>query len=71
MQLSVRGNYRLHSASAFAVCAVVVGGTTKVPPQTNLNAVSAFPPVVAIVNGHSIPTNLYEMYLSSGVRNRS
>jgi parvulin-like peptidyl-prolyl isomerase len=45
---------------------VVIGCTTKAPPQTNLNAVSALPPVVAIVNGHSIPTKLYEMYLRSG-----
>jgi parvulin-like peptidyl-prolyl isomerase len=66
MQLSVRRNNRLRSATTLAVCAVVIGCTTKAPPQTNLNAVSALPPVVAIVNGHSIPTKLYEMYLRSG-----
>jgi foldase protein PrsA len=66
MQLSVRRNNRLRSATTLAVCAMVTGCTTKAPPQTNLNAVSALPPVVAIVNGRSIPTKLYEMYLRSG-----
>src|SRR5688572_9637884 len=66
MQLSVRRNNRLSSATTLAVCAAMIGCTTKAPPQTNLNAVSALPPVVAIINGHSIPTKLYEMYLKSG-----
>jgi parvulin-like peptidyl-prolyl isomerase len=66
MQLSVRRNNRLRSATTLAVCAVAIGCTTKAPPQTNLNVVAPLPPVVAIVNGHSIPTKLYEMYLRNG-----
>jgi parvulin-like peptidyl-prolyl isomerase len=65
-QLSVRRNNRLRSAAALAFCAVLIGCTIKAPPQTNLNAVAALPPVVAIVNGQSIPTKIYEMYLRSG-----
>lgn len=66
MQLSVRRNNRLHSATTLAFCVVLIGCTTKAPPAANLNAVGPLPPVVAIVNGHSIPTKLYEMYLKNG-----
>jgi SurA-like protein len=66
--LNQRFNARavLRSATAIAVCAVVIGCTTKAPPPTNVSAVAALPPVIATVNGHSIPTRLYEMYLSNG-----
>jgi parvulin-like peptidyl-prolyl isomerase len=66
MRLSVRNNNRLCWATTLAVCVVVIGCTTRAPQQTNLNAAAALPPVVAIVNGHSIPTKLYEMYLKNG-----
>jgi len=66
MQLSVRRNNRLLSATTLAVCTAVIGCTSKTPPQTDLNAVAALPPVVAIVNGRSIPTKVYEMYLRNG-----
>ncbi len=67
MQLSVRRNNRLHSAATLAFCVVLIGCTTKAPPAANLNAVGPLPRVVAIVNGHSIPTTLYEMYLKNGI----
>jgi parvulin-like peptidyl-prolyl isomerase len=66
MQLSLRNNNRLRWATALALCAVASGCTSQAPTQANLNAAAALPPVVAIVNGHSIPTNLYQMYLKNG-----
>jgi parvulin-like peptidyl-prolyl isomerase len=66
MKLSVRNNNRLRLTTALAACVVVVGCTTQAPQQTNLNAAAALPSVVATVNGHSIPTKLYEMYLKNG-----
>jgi parvulin-like peptidyl-prolyl isomerase len=67
MQLSVRTIKRLRWAIALAACIVVIGCTTKAPTQSNLNAAGALPSVVAVVNGHPIPTNLYEMYLRNGI----
>lgn len=66
LQLSVIRHNRLPLATTLAICAVVIGCATKEPPATSLNAVAALPPVVAIVNGRSIPTKLYEMYLRNG-----
>ncbi len=66
MKLTERNNKRLRLTTALAVCVVVAGCTTQAPQQTNLNAAAALPPVVATVNGHSIPTKLYEMYLKNG-----
>ena len=66
MKLSVRRNNRLHLTATLAFCVVVLACTTKAPTHSNLNAADALPAVVAIVNGHSIPTKLYEMYLRNG-----
>jgi parvulin-like peptidyl-prolyl isomerase len=66
MKLSVRNHNRLRLTIALAVCFVLIGCTVNRPQQTNLNAAAALPPIVAIVNGDSIPTTLYEMYLKNG-----
>ncbi len=66
MRSSVRRNNQLRWATTLAVCVVVIGCKTKTPPQTNLNVVAGLPPVVAVVNGHAIPTKLYEMYFRNG-----
>ena len=66
MKLSERNKNRLRCTTALAICVVVIGCTTRAPTHSNFNAAATLPPVVAIVNGHSIPTTLYEMYLRNG-----
>lgn len=56
----------LRAVTILALGALVAGCTSNTPAPANANAAATLPPVVAIVNGQSIPTKLYEMYLKNG-----
>ncbi|HET6890868.1 MAG TPA: peptidylprolyl isomerase [Pyrinomonadaceae bacterium] len=63
---SQRSFSQIRTFAIIACCAVVTACTRSAPLRGNLNSAASPPIIVATVNGRSIPTNLYEMYLKNG-----